>query len=108
MVLPPLCQMRKMERNERTGSTATVADMALSACCRRKALLEHFGERRGRCNAAEEEPCDFCQSPKHVVRRTLVLLDENVPLGKGLHVQLPERLKALDACNIGRQRQWLG
>lgn len=62
------CQMRKLERGERSGSAAGVADMALSACCRRKAVLEHFGERRGRCNAAEEEACDFCQSPSQVVR----------------------------------------
>ncbi|CAL8466731.1 g6267 [Coccomyxa elongata] len=59
-------QMRKMERGERAGSTAAVAGMALSACCRRKALLEHFGERRGRCITTEEELCDFCQSPEHV------------------------------------------
>ncbi len=60
--------MRKLERGDRVGSTAAVADMALSACCRRKALLEHFGERCGRCIAAEEELCDFCQSPKELVR----------------------------------------
>ncbi|KAK9916772.1 hypothetical protein WJX75_006776 [Coccomyxa subellipsoidea] len=74
--LPSLCimyaskahfeQMRKLERGERSGSAAGMADMALSACCRRKAVLEHFGEHRGRCNAAEEEACDFCQSPKQV------------------------------------------
>lgn len=64
-------QMRKLERGERTGSTAAVAAMAMSACCRRKTLLKHFGECRGRCNAAQEELCDFCQSPKLVVRLTL-------------------------------------
>ncbi len=73
MVLP-LRQMRKMEKGERTGSTAAVADMALSACCKRRALLAHFGERRGRCIATEEELCDFCQSPEHVVRRSHAFL----------------------------------
>lgn len=56
-----------MERGERRGSAAAVAAMALSACCRRKALLQHFGERRGRCDAAVELPCDFCLSPATVV-----------------------------------------
>lgn len=35
--------------------------------CRRKLLLAHFGERRGACNAAAEQPCDFCRDPR--VRR---------------------------------------
>jgi hypothetical protein len=60
-------QMRKMEKGMRCGSVAAVAGLALSASCRRKGLLEHFGERRGRCIPAEEQPCDFCQSPAAVV-----------------------------------------
>ena len=59
-------QMRNMEVGDRRGSAGAVADMALTACCRRKALLAYFGERRGRCESSEEL-CDFCSDPKAVV-----------------------------------------
>ena len=59
-------QMRNMEVGDRRGSAGAVADMALTACCRRKALLAYFGERRGRCESPEEL-CDFCSNPKAVV-----------------------------------------
>ena len=59
--------MRNMEVGDRRGSAGAVADMALTACCRRKALLAYFGERRGRCESPEEL-CDFCSNPKAVVR----------------------------------------
>lgn len=58
--------MRNMEVGDRRGSAGAVADMALTACCRRKALLAYFGERRGRCEPSEEL-CDFCSDPKAVV-----------------------------------------
>ena len=58
--------MRNMEVGERRGSAAAVADLALTACCRRKALLAYFGEKRGRCEPSEEL-CDFCNDPKAVV-----------------------------------------
>ena len=60
-------QMRNMVVGDRRGSVEAVADMALTACCRRKALLAYFGERRGRCQAPDEELCDFCRDPKAVV-----------------------------------------
>ena len=60
-------QMRNMEVGDRRGSSEAVADLALTACCRRKALLAYFGERRGRCEPSEEA-CDFCRDPKAVVR----------------------------------------
>ena len=40
-----------------------MADLALTACCRRKALLAYFGEHRGRCEPPEEL-CDFCTDLK--------------------------------------------
>ena len=58
--------MRNMEVGERRGSAAAVADLALTACCRRKALLAYFGEKRGRCESPEEL-CDFCTDSKAVV-----------------------------------------
>lgn len=60
-------QMRNMVVGDRRGCVEAVADMALTACCRRKALLAYFGERSGRCQAPEEELCDFCRNPKAVV-----------------------------------------
>ena len=60
-------QMQKVEKGERQGSVAAVAELALSACCRRKGLLQHFGERRGQCHAAAEQLCDFCRDPRSVV-----------------------------------------
>ena len=55
-----------MEVGDRRGSAEAVADLALTACCRRKALLAYFGEKRGRCQPSEEL-CDFCRDPKAVV-----------------------------------------
>ena len=60
-------QMRNMVVGDRRGCVEAVADMAMTACCRRKALLAYFGEHRGRCQAPEEELCDFCRNPKAVV-----------------------------------------
>ncbi len=59
-------QMRNMEVGDRRGSAEAVGDLALTACCRRKALLAYFGEKRGRCEPPEEL-CDFCRDPKAVV-----------------------------------------
>ncbi|CAL5227140.1 g10051 [Coccomyxa viridis] len=58
-----LNQMRNMEVGDRRGSAEAVGDLALTACCRRKALLAYFGEKRGRCEPPEEL-CDFCRDPK--------------------------------------------
>ena len=58
--------MRNMEVGYRRGSAEAVADLGLTACCRRKALLAYFGEKRDRCQAPEEL-CDFCRDPKAVV-----------------------------------------
>lgn len=60
-------QMRDMEVGGRRGSATAVANLALTPCCRRKALLAYFGEKRGRCKPPEEL-CDFCRDPEAVVR----------------------------------------
>ncbi len=72
-------QMRNMMVGDRRGSVEAMADMALTACCRRKALLAYFGERRGRCQAQEEELCDFCRDPKAVVIPRSLTHHNNAP-----------------------------
>ena len=67
MLIMLVCfQMRNMEVGDRRGSAEAVGDLVLTACCRRKALLAYFGEKRGRCEPPEEL-CDFCRDPKAVV-----------------------------------------
>jgi superfamily II DNA helicase RecQ len=59
-----LKKAQRMEKGERAGATAAVAEYLQHAGCRRQALLAHFSERRGPCCAADgEELCDYCKSP---------------------------------------------
>lgn len=73
-----LRKAQKMERGERGGATAAVADYIQSAGCRRQALLAHFSERRGpRCVVDGEQLCDYCQSPRGVTAK-LAALEEKL------------------------------
>lgn len=54
-----------MEKGVRKGAIAGVAAYIQEPRCRRRALLAYFGEKRGACDpAANEIPCDYCQSPQ--------------------------------------------
>lgn len=59
----------KLEKGQR--GAAAVAGYLMQCQCRRKALLDHFGEKRAVCNAAAEEPCDVCRDAGVAVRRAL-------------------------------------
>lgn len=39
-------ELKKLEKGKRTGSVAEVAHYALRPICRRRALLQYFGEKR--------------------------------------------------------------
>lgn len=36
------------------------------AYCRRKRMVNYFGEQRGSCNASGDLPCDYCRCPSSV------------------------------------------
>jgi len=62
-----LKKAQRMEKGERVGATAAVAEYLQQAGCRRQALLAHFSEKRGPCSSKDgEEFCDYCKSPGRV------------------------------------------
>jgi len=62
-----LKKAQRMEKGERTGATAAVAEYLQQAGCRRQALLAHFSERRASCSSKNgEELCDYCRTPGRV------------------------------------------
>lgn len=63
----------KMEKATRAGSVEHVAELIQSAQCRRKTILRYFGEQRGSCNSNDEETCDYCTSPAHILRNLAML-----------------------------------
>ena len=96
--------MQKVEKEGRQGSVAAVAGLALSACCRRKGLLQHFGERRDRCDAAAEQLCDFCRDPRSVVE----ILFQHIHCCS-MHILLPALVSLGEAaCVMRRLQPWQG
>lgn len=65
--------MQGLERGERRGSAAAVAEYALAPACRRAALLGHFHERGARCRPGADARCDFCAGPAAVAARLAAL-----------------------------------
>jgi RecQ zinc-binding len=67
-------QMKRLEKGQRRGAVASVANYALQAGCRRKKLLAHFGEVRAQCDPQVELLCDHC-SNRSVVLKDLTALE---------------------------------
>ncbi|GIL86246.1 hypothetical protein Vretimale_13751 [Volvox reticuliferus] len=56
----------KMERGTRTGAVAEVASYVHGRSCRRKCILNFFGEQSGSCRSECDEICDYCADPRAV------------------------------------------
>jgi hypothetical protein len=64
-----LREMGRLEKGQRAGATAAVIAYCTEAKCRRRALLAHFEEKRGACDAVVEACCDYCLAPGEVARQ---------------------------------------
>ncbi|KAG1666881.1 hypothetical protein FOA52_013514 [Chlamydomonas sp. UWO 241] len=63
-------EMSRLEKASRRGAVDAVDKLLMAPGCRRKKLLQFFGERREACGAvAGEMLCDFCTDPEGVNRR---------------------------------------
>ncbi|KAF8066301.1 SAE2 [Scenedesmus sp. PABB004] len=49
--------------SRRSGAAAAVAGFACLPGCKRRRLLDFFGQKRGACDAAQEQLCDYCAAP---------------------------------------------
>ncbi|GIL53905.1 hypothetical protein Vafri_9495 [Volvox africanus] len=71
----------KMERGTRTGAVAEVASYVHGRSCRRKCILNFFGEQSGPCRSECDEICDYCADPCAVQRALSQLEKQEIARG---------------------------
>eukprot|EP00775_Hariotina_reticulata_P003370 gene3370-3645_t len=95
----------KLEKSSRAGAAAAVASFSCQPGCKRKKILEYFGQHRGPCDLnLNEQLCDYCSQPQAAIKSlagqftlfptytSLVLIYASLLEGQGLQQGL-EKVK---------------
>ncbi|KAF6265510.1 P-loop containing nucleoside triphosphate hydrolase protein [Scenedesmus sp. NREL 46B-D3] len=92
----------RLEKANRAGAAAEVTSFACQPGCRRKKILNYFGQKRGPCAVGDgEQQCDYCRDSRAASR--LQLQWEEQVQRKSVQLALKQQRQQMAAAAAGEE-----